>query len=159
MALENITVTYKYFKELNTHELYAIMRLRSEVFVVEQNCVYLDADGRDIEAYHVMAWHQGLEKSELVGYARLMLPKLDEDAISSGRLCVSNSFRKSGLAYQLVEAVLKIIDDLQDDRPLIISAQSYLINFYRKLNFKTEGEEYLEDGLPHIRMVRNDRVT
>jgi len=143
-------VSVKTFNELTTEELYQILRLRSEVFVVEQDCVYQDVDNKDQKALHIM----GIKDGEVVAYTRVFEPGDYFDNVSIGRVVVSQSQRKYGLGKQIMQASLAAIDQRFPDKPIEISAQSYLLKFYTELGFNAIGEEYLEDGIPHRRMMK-----
>jgi len=143
-------VSVKTFNELTTEELYQILRLRSEVFVVEQDCVYQDVDNKDQKALHIM----GIKDGEVVAYTRVFEPGDYFDNVSIGRVVVSQSQRKYGLGKQIMQASLAAIDQRFPDKPIEISAQSYLLKFYTELGFNAFGEEYLEDGIPHRRMLK-----
>lgn len=139
----------KPFSALNLQELYALLRLRSEIFVVEQQCIYLDLDGKDTEALHVLGW----KGSELCGYCRVFRPGDYFEEASIGRVAVSSEFRGNGYGARLMEFTIQAIQKEIGDCPIAISAQAYLQRFYEELGFKPEGELYKEDGIPHIRMV------
>jgi len=141
---------FKSFNELTLHELYAIMRLRQEVFIVEQNCPYLDADGKDLKSYHLM----GYAGDELVAYSRIVKPGVSYDEVSIGRVVSSTRQRKMALGRQLMDESLRQIKNLYGPVPVRIGAQQYLQKFYESFGFVREGEPYLEDGIPHIIMVR-----
>lgn len=141
----------KKFKELSTHELYAILQLRAETFVVEQDCVYLDLDNKDQKAYHVL----GVLDTKIVAYARIFKPGDYFLESSIGRIVVKKDFRKLQYGYQLVENSIQFIEKNLQENNILISAQSYLFKFYSSLGFTQIGEEYLEDGIPHIKMLRN----
>ncbi|MBA4745284.1 MAG: GNAT family N-acetyltransferase [Muricauda sp.] len=143
-------VLVKTFEELSTKELYQILRLRSEVFVVEQDCVYQDVDNKDQKALHVI----GIKNDEVVAYTRIFKPGYYFDNVSIGRVVVSQDQRKYGLGKQIMQATLAAIDQRFPDKAIEISAQSYLLKFYTELGFNAFGEEYLEDGIPHRRMLK-----
>ncbi|MHA7831600.1 MAG: GNAT family N-acetyltransferase [Flagellimonas sp.] len=143
-------VSVKTFEQLSTEELYQILRLRSEVFVVEQDCVYQDVDNKDQKALHIM----GIKDGEVVAYTRVFEPGDYFDNVSIGRVVVSQNQRKYGLGKQIMQASLAAIDQRFPDKPIEISAQSYLLKFYTELGFNAIGEEYLEDGIPHRRMLK-----
>lgn len=138
----------KTFQELSNEELYQILRLRSEVFVVEQDCVYLDLDNKDQKALHVL----GTKEGQVVAYTRIFKPGDYFDNTSIGRVVVSKDQRQYGYGKMIMEASLSAIKELFPDITIEISAQSYLIKFYTELGFERFGEEYLEDGIPHVRM-------
>ena len=139
------------FEELTLVQLYKIMKLRQEVFVVEQNCPYLDADDKDQESFHLVSWDK---QGAAVAYVRL-LPKgvSYEKYASIGRVVTSKSIRGSGGGKKLMQEALVWSEKLFPGAPLKISAQSYLLKFYRELGFQPVGEEYLEDDIPHWAMV------
>ena len=147
----DINYQLKVFEELSLRDLYSILKLRQEVFIVEQDCVYLDCDDKDMESYHLM----GLSESgELVSYSRILPPGLSyDDAASIGRVLTGKSTRGSGKGHDLMKVSLMYCQLLFEDVAIRISAQCYLIEFYSSLGFETVGESYLEDGIPHIEMV------
>lgn len=138
----------KSFNELSAKEIYRLLQLRSEVFVVEQNCVYLDPDGKDLIAYHILMY----EHDELLGYARILPPSSPNHPSSIGRVVVDKKHRGSMLGQELMNYCIQQSFHLFNDKNIVISAQAYLLEFYSKLGFITEGEEYLEDNIPHIKM-------
>ncbi|MEE3999945.1 GNAT family N-acetyltransferase [Tenacibaculum sp. FZY0031] len=140
----------KKFKELTTSELYELLQLRSEVFVVEQDCVYQDLDGKDQKALHVI----GEKEGEIIAYTRLFNSGEYFDTPSIGRVVVKESERKYGYGHDLIKASIKAIVDNYNETTITISAQTYLQKFYESHGFKQVGEGYLEDGIPHIRMVK-----
>ncbi|RIV34947.1 GNAT family N-acetyltransferase [Flagellimonas lutimaris] len=144
-------VSIKTFDQLTTEELYQILRLRSEVFVVEQDCVYQDVDNKDQKALHVI----GVKDGEIVAYTRIFKPGDYFDNVSIGRVVVAQDQRKYGLGKQIMQASLTAIQERFPNKPIEISAQSYLLKFYKELGFNAFGEEYLEDGIPHRRMLKN----
>ncbi|KAF9659217.1 MULTISPECIES: GNAT family N-acetyltransferase [Tenacibaculum] len=141
----------KRFQELTTSELYELLQLRSEVFVVEQDCVYQDIDGKDQKALHVI----GVKEGKIVTYTRLFNSGEYFDTPSIGRVVVKETERKYGYGHDLIKASIKAIVDNYNETTITISAQTYLQKFYESHGFKQIGEGYLEDGIPHIRMVRN----
>lgn len=144
-----MTIVFKTFQELTVDELYDILRLRSEIFVVEQNCVYNDLDGLDKDAVHL--FHKKEEK--IVAYARLLKPGTRFADFSIGRVVVKESERGTGLGIGLMEAAKNYIISELGARKIKISAQSYLQRFYENLGFEVITEMYLEDGIPHYGMV------
>ncbi len=140
------------FQQLSSAELYAIMALRQEVFVVEQNCPYLDADGKDQQAHHLMGFDK---EGRLLAYSRLMPKGLSYPRYTSmGRVLTSTSARGKGLGRGLMRESLKWMEQLYGRDAIKISAQCYLARFYESLGFHTIGEEYLEDDIPHIAMIK-----
>ncbi|WP_028891615.1 GNAT family N-acetyltransferase [Tenacibaculum sp. 47A_GOM-205m] len=145
-----MNITVKKFQELTTSELYEILQLRSEVFVVEQDCVYQDIDGKDLKALHVL----GAKEGKIIAYTRLFNSGEYFDTPSIGRVVVKESERKYGYGHDLIKASIKAIVYNYNETTITISAQTYLQKFYESHGFKQIGEGYLEDGIPHIRMVR-----
>lgn len=139
------------FDHLSVRQLYAIMALRQEVFVVEQNCPYLDADGKDPDAWHLMAH---TPDGQLVAYTRL-LPKgvAYPEYISIGRVVTSALARGTGSGRALMHKSIVMCRLLFGDGPIKIGAQSYLLDFYGSFGFESTGKEYLEDGIPHTEMI------
>ena len=145
----------KHFDDLHLRELYAAIVLRQEVFVVEQNCPYLDADGiRDFEAHHLFCYD---EAQQLVAYTRLIPEGISYEGYTSiGRVINASSVRGTGIGKKLMEKSIEEIRRLFGDQyPIKIGAQQYLEKFYGSLGFAQSGEGYLEDDIPHIPMVRN----
>ena len=138
----------KTFEELNTTELYNILQLRSEVFVVEQDCVYQDVDFKDQKSLHVI----GTKNDKIVAYTRIFKPGDYFDNASIGRVVVAASERKYGFGHDLMKASIKAVKTYFKVDKITISAQKYLKKFYETHQFIQVGEEYLEDGIPHIRM-------
>jgi ElaA protein len=143
--------TYKSFNELTPHELYAILQLRIEVFAVEQNCVYQDADGKDEASFHLCGW----DDNRLAAYCRILPAGLSYDHPSIGRVVTSIHYRRGGFGKQLMERAIAQTMQQMNDRAIIISAQLYLKKFYESLGFVQSSESYLEDNIPHIKMQRN----
>lgn len=143
-----MNITIKSFKELNTTELYQILQLRSEVFVVEQDCVYQDMDFKDQKALHVI----GFKNDEIVAYTRIFNVGDYFKNASIGRVVVAENERKFGYGHQIMKASINAIKEYFKVDIITISAQVYLTKFYESHQFKQVGEEYLEDGIPHIQM-------
>lgn len=143
-------VLIKAFSELKMEELYGIMVLRQEVFVVEQTCAYLDADGFDPEAIHLFFKDPN---DGIIAYARIIPPPwIYKNEVSIGRVVVKESHRKKGLGRQLMELAIKVCREQYREFGIKISAQTYLEPFYVSMGFNATGEKYLEDGIPHMRM-------
>lgn len=139
------------FNELSLQALYDIMVLRQAVFVVEQNCPYLDADGNDQKGFHVMAYD---DDGDLVAYSRLLPVGVSyADAVSIGRVITSAKVRGQGVGQKLMNISIAETQRLFGEQQLTISGQCYLIRFYENLGFQTIGETYLEDDIPHIKMI------
>jgi ElaA protein len=146
-----VTFTCLYFNDLSAHALYEILALRSEVFVVEQNCPYQDCDGKDLQSWHLLGRDSA---GKLVCYARLLPIGLAYPSHASiGRVVSSPAVRGTGAGKVLMEESLRRCRQLFGDAPLKIGAQTYLLRFYESFGFRSTGEEYLEDGIPHTKMV------
>ena len=146
-----LKTTIKRFEALTTNELYAILRLRSEVFVVEQDCVYQDLDDKDKKALHVMGWYD----NTIVAYTRIFDVKLYFNEASIGRVVVNKKYRSKGFGIDIMIASINAIKKHYNQTQIKISAQTYLIKFYNNLGFKEQGKPYLEDGIPHTAMIKN----
>lgn len=139
------------FEELSLHELYKVLQLRSEVFVVEQDCVYQDIDGKDQKALHIL----GYEGEELVAYTRLFSPGIYFSEAAIGRVVVKGGHRKKSYGHEVLRASVKAIDERFKTQKIKLSAQTYLTKFYESHGFQQVGEGYLEDGIPHIAMIKD----
>ena len=147
----NITWTCKTFDDLSPLELYSILQLRNKVFVVEQNCVYQDCDNIDPRSYHFMGWQQ----DKLVAYTRLIPPGITYEETSIGRVVTSPSARGLKIGRELMLRSIDKIHELFGKLPIKIGAQLYLEAFYGSLGFIQCSDMYLEDGIQHIKMLRN----
>lgn len=141
----------KKFSDLNTFELYELLHLRSEVFVVEQNCVFQDMDNVDQECFHLT----GYVENKLVAYARIVPPSVVYPEASIGRVVTSSSVRKEGLGKELMKQSISLIYKLFGVVPIKIGAQYYLEQFYTAFGFLPVSDVYLEDGIEHIYMLKN----
>ena len=139
----------KKFDELTLQELYAILQLRIEIFVVEQNCAFQDADNKDMNCYHLMCW----ESARLTAYARLVPAGVAFAEVSIGRVVTSSQVRRKGLGKELMQRSITNCYALFGKQPLRIGAQLYLKSFYESFGFRTDGSIYLEDGIEHIEMI------
>ena len=140
----------KKFEELNPSELYAILQLRSEVFVVEQNCVFQDMDDKDQKCFHLMCW----ENKKLIAYTRLVPAGISYVESSIGRVVSSPSVRKRGIGKELMEQSIDWVNLLFGKGiPIKIGAQLYLKKFYESFGFVQSSDVYLEDGISHIEML------
>ena len=140
----------KRFNELSTSELYQLLQLRSEVFVVEQNCVYQDIDGKDEKALHLL----GEIDNKVVAYSRIFKPKDYFENASIGRVAIAEKYRAQKWGHQLMQEAISGIENNFGIQSITISAQLYLKKFYESHGFVQIGETYLEDGIPHIEMLR-----
>ncbi len=139
----------KSYSELTKEALYEALRLRAEVFVVEQDCPYQDVDNKDQKAYHVL----GYDSNHLVAYTRFFKAGDYFDKASIGRVVVKQSHRGSQLGYELMNATIKALKETFNTSSIEISAQEYLLEFYKNLGFNPIGPTYLEDGIPHRKMI------
>ncbi len=143
--------TVKTFDQLSINELYELLQLRSEVFVVEQDCVYQDVDGKDLKALHII----GTIDNKIVAYTRCFAKGDYFDKASIGRVVVVENHRKDGLGQDIMKASVNAIYKYYGAQSIKVSAQTYLVSFYNALGFTSEGESYLEDGIPHIAMIKS----
>tara|TARA_B110001450_G_C17635314_1_gene486938 strand:- start:1162 stop:1602 length:441 start_codon:yes stop_codon:yes gene_type:complete len=145
-----MNVVIKKFNDLSPLELYEILQLRSEVFVVEQDCVYQDIDGNDQKALHII----GTVENKIIAYTRCFRPGDYFKEASIGRVVVKESQRNFKRGNQIMNNSIKAINDHYKTKIIKISAQCYLNKFYTNLQFKPIGEKYLEDGIPHVAMLK-----
>ncbi|OAB80256.1 GNAT family N-acetyltransferase [Cochleicola gelatinilyticus] len=142
-------ITVKTFEELTIYELHDLLQLRSEIFVVEQDCVYQDIDGKDHKALHII----GYKNKKIVAYTRCFPPGIYFSEAAIGRVVVDASQRKFGYGHEIMKASKEAIKNRFKTEAIKLSAQTYLIKFYEVHGFTTTGTEYLEDGIPHIAMI------
>jgi ElaA protein len=147
--MQDITFSCCSFAELAPAALYEILQLRSQVFVVEQDCVYLDPDGNDQLSLHV----SGRVDDSLVCYARLLPPGCKYPHASIGRVVTSQAVRRTGYGRALMQQAITCCGDAWPDSPISISAQQYLEAFYQEFGFSTVSQPYMEDGIPHLEML------
>lgn len=138
----------KSFHELTAEELYALLKLRAEVFVMEQQCLYMDMDDKDRQCLHVM----GYDGKQLAAYSRLVPASVSYPEPSIGRVVTSTAFRKSGYGKLLMQYSVTEAKKQFNTSVIVISAQHYLEKFYMELGFVSESDVYLEDDIPHIKM-------
>lgn len=148
----SLTWRWCHFSELSLQELHDIYRARQEVFSIEQQCIYLDADGFDERSHHLAAWRTGLRLP--LAYARVVAPGLKYDEPSIGRVITTEAARGSGLGRELVRRAVECAEAVYPGQGIRISAQSRLEAFYREAGFEAVGEPYMEDGIPHTEMLR-----
>lgn len=141
----------KLFEELSPSEVYQILKIRQEVFVVEQACFYLDADGYDCEALHL--W--GEKAGEIVAYCRVFAPGIKYNEASIGRVLTHPSHRKLNFGKTLMKFAIQSVQARFLTDAITISAQDYLLKFYKDLGFAATSKKYLEDDIPHTEMKRN----
>ena len=141
----------KKFDELTPQELYSILQLRNDVFVVELNCVFQDADNKDQFSYHLMGW----DGEKLIAYSRIIPPGIVYEFPSIGRVVTSPLSRRNGSGKILMNESIKAIQKLFGEAAIELGAQLYLKKFYESFGFIQSGEIYLEDGIQHIEMIRS----
>lgn len=146
----NLTHIVKAFQELTVNELYDLLKLRSEVFVVEQNCIFLDQDDKDQKCHHLLLYSE----NQLVGYSRLVPAGLSYQEIAIGRVVSAPSVRGKGIGRIVMELSINNCEKLFGSGNIRIGAQTYALGFYSSLGFVPEGDAYDEDGIEHIEMVR-----
>lgn len=147
--MEEIVWEFKHFEELSVNDLYALLRLREQVFIIEQNCIYPDLDNKDQKAIHVL----GKLNNTIIAYSRIFRSGDYFETASIGRVVTDDYYRNKKVGYTLVEKSIQEIKNQFDEDFITISAQSYLLRFYASLGFEAIGEEYLEDGIPHKKMI------
>ncbi len=141
----------KKFKELSPSKLYEIMHLRAEVFVIEQKCLYQDADGKDAKCFHLLG-HDSNDK--LVAYSRILPAGVSFREVSIGRVVVPKKARKKEVGRELMIHSIDAVNKIYGNVPIRIGAQCYLKDFYTEFGFSVIGEEYMEDGIPHFEMLK-----
>lgn len=137
----------KRFKDLNIEELYEILQLRSQVFVVEQECIYQDLDGKDKNALHLYI----RDKGAIVAYLRVLEKGISHKQVAIGR--VLSVERNKGLAKKLLQEAIRIIMDVLGEEEIVLEAQTYIKKMYEDLGFEVCSNEFLEDGIPHVKMI------
>lgn len=140
----------KTFEQLSNRELYDIMHLRQVVFVVEQDAPYIDADYKDLDAYHVCLF----EDNQLLAHARVIPPGISYQEASIGRVVTHPDYRRKGFGRPLMKKCVDVLENELKTTTCRISAQTYLVPFYSEFGFEVCSKEYLEDGLPHFEMIR-----
>ena len=140
--------TIKPYNDLSKDQFFDILKLRIEIFVVEQCCYYQELDNEDKEAFHVSIYNDGI----IVAVGRI-IPNLHNKEVKIGRIAVKMEHRKKGLAYKIMKDIMNFISKKYKNFSVLLSAQTYLIEFYQSFGFKEIGNTYLEDGIEHINMV------
>ena len=148
--MKDVVWKIKEFNELSVNELYQILKIRQEVFIVEQTCYYLDADGYDEKAIHLWAVKEG----EILAYCRIFKEGVKYEEPSIGRVLTNQNFRNFKLGKILMKLALEVIEARLGSKKVRISAQDYLIKFYNEFGFYDTGKKYLEDDIPHTEMAR-----
>lgn len=138
-----------HFKDLTTKDLYQFLKLRCQVFIVEQTCIYPDIDGKDLDAFHLL-----VKDPDLVAYLRILKPGVSYKEASIGRVLVKETHRGRHLGHEMMTRAIKFMKE-NDMMPIRISAQAYLRTFYENLGFEVVSDTYLEDGIEHVEMFMN----
>jgi len=141
----------KKFDELSVFELYQILQLRSEIFILEQKCLYQDLDNKDVKSWHLMTYNN----EYLAGYLRIVQKGVSYPEVSIGRVIVRQSERRNQLGFKIMTQAIDFIENELLEKEIRISAQAYLQKFYESLGFVVVSEPYLEDDIPHIEMLRS----
>lgn len=140
----------KYFNDLSPEELYNILKLRSEIFVVEQQCIYLDCDDKDKVSYQLFKKnHEG----DIIASVRILPKGVSYNEPSIGRVVVRKDYRRKGIASEMMKIAIDFIKNEFNENAIRISAQLYLLEFYKSVGFLPVSEPYLEDNIPHIEML------
>jgi ElaA protein len=139
----------KKFAELTNQELYQILETRINVFVVEQNCPYHECDNKDQKSFHLFY----LDQKQITAYLRIIPPGISYQEASIGRVLVKNEFRKKGLGFKMMQNAISFIKENLDSDIIKISAQEYILDFYKELGFEVVSDRYLEDEIPHYEMI------
>jgi len=148
----NITWYHKHFEELNTTELYQILKLRNEVFIVEQNCPFQDLDDKDLKCYHFIGFD--IDSQKVSAYTRIVPAEISFEEASIGRVVTSALARNEGIGKQLMSKSIELLEELYGSVSIKIGAQLYLKKFYESFGFQQIENVYLEDGIEHILMIR-----
>ena len=148
----NITWYHKHFKNLTATELYQILQLRNEVFIVEQNCPFQDLDDKDFKCYHLIGFDTNSQK--VMAYTRIVPAGISYDEASIGRVVTSPLARRKGIGKQLMKNSIELLEELYGGISIKIGAQLYLKKYYESFDFQQIEEVYLEDGIEHILMIR-----
>ncbi|KNF08274.1 putative acyltransferase [Gottschalkia purinilytica] len=138
----------KTFQDLEILELYNIIKERIDVFVVEQNCPYTECDNKDIEAFHLML----KDKDNIIAYLRILPKGVSYEEVSLGRIMVSDGYRGEGYAKEMMLKAIKFVEEEMEETKIRISAQNYLVDFYKSFGFNIVSDIYLEDSIPHVEM-------
>jgi ElaA protein len=141
------------FAELSGTDLYALLGARQEVFILEQTCFYVDMDGLDLDAHHLLGWRTIGGKRQLAAYLRVLAPGVKYPEMSIGRVLTTPAARGTGIGKELLEQGIWHASELYPNQPIRIGAQRYLEKFYASFGFKTVSEPYDEDGIVHVEML------
>jgi ElaA protein len=149
--MPQINWTTKHFKDLSVDEYFEILFLRSEIFIIEQNCPYMDVDEKDRKAFHLFGRN---EAGKVIAVTRILPKGVSYAEMSIGRVALKKEYRRTGIGDELMQESIKYIEQQFGKQNIRISAQQYLLNFYQKQGFKQVSEMYLEDNQPHMEMLR-----
>ena len=149
-SLDSYNIIFKKFDQLSVYELYDLLQLRTEVFIVEQNCVFQDLDDKDHKAHHFLIY----KGKKLVAYSRIFPEKIKYNEAFIGRVIICKELRSTGLGKILMEKSIESLFAVYGEQTIRIGAQCYAVPFYEKFGFKTEGNIYLEDHIEHVEMIR-----
>lgn len=149
---DDIIWTIMHFDDLSLHQLFDLLELRTRIFVLEQNCPYQEVDEKDKVAYHAFAYNK---LGKMIAIARILPPGISYDDVSFGRVGIDLGSRGKGLAHLLTKNLIAFISSRYPSESIRISAQCYLTEFYEKHNFIKVSDEYDEDGIPHLEMLRS----
>ncbi|PLX34350.1 MAG: GNAT family N-acetyltransferase [Clostridiales bacterium] len=144
----------KRFEEFSLRDFYEIIKIREEVFIVEQTCVYQECDGKDRKAFHLAC----MENGKVSAYLRILDKGVSYDEVSIGRVLVKKEYRGRGLGKKLLEKAIEFIENELNENEIRISAQEYLTDFYGSFGFETVSDMYLEDGIPHVEMLHTKNI-
>jgi ElaA protein len=150
----NITWYHKHFNDLSSTELYQILQLRNEVFIVEQNCPFQDLDDKDFKCFHLIGFDTDSQK--IMAYTRIVPASVSYEEASIGRVVTSPQARGGGIGKELMQKSIELLEELFGEVSIKIGAQLYLKKFYESFGFQQVEEIYLEDGIEHILMIRGD---
>jgi ElaA protein len=148
----NITWYHKHFNDLNTTELYQILQLRNEVFIVEQSCPFQDLDDKDFKCFHLIGFDT--ESQKIMAYTRIVPAGISYEEASIGRVVTSPQARGGGIGKELMQKSIELLEELYGGVSIKIGAQYYLKKFYESYGFQQVEEIYLEDGIEHILMIK-----
>ena len=139
----------KKFNQLNTLELYDILKAREEIFIIEQECLYYDIDSKDLDAIHIFA----MEEGQVACYLRILGRGTRYDEVSIGRVITRPAYRRKGYGEQMMKRAIQYVEEVMGESEIRISAQTYLEKFYGNVGFEVVSDVYLEDGMDHFEML------
>ncbi|KAA3659206.1 MAG: GNAT family N-acetyltransferase [Calditrichaeota bacterium] len=154
----NVIWHFCHFNQLTLKQLYDVLAERQRVFIVEQNCPFLDADGLDEHCWHLLGYRKSKEKQRLIAYSRIVPAGLAFKEAAIGRIITSHEVRGMGAGKALMVESIRLLEKMWGNVPIKLGAQRYLIDFYSNFGFQVIGEPYDEDGIPHVYMLRQASV-